>query len=43
MAMSMILYPDLLIADEPTTSLGITIQAEIIDRVRCRSRPASPS
>jgi oligopeptide/dipeptide ABC transporter ATP-binding protein len=30
-AMSMILYPDVLIADEPTTSLGITIQAEIID------------
>lgn len=30
-AMSMILYPDLLIADEPTTSLGITIQAEIIE------------
>ncbi|MDR1961223.1 MAG: ABC transporter ATP-binding protein [Gracilibacteraceae bacterium] len=29
-AMSMILYPDVLIADEPTTSLGITIQAEII-------------
>ncbi|MDR1604467.1 MAG: ABC transporter ATP-binding protein [Gracilibacteraceae bacterium] len=30
-AMSMILYPDVLIADEPTTSLGITIQAEIIE------------
>lgn len=30
-AMSMILYPDILIADEPTTSLGITIQAEIIE------------
>jgi len=29
-AMSMIFQPDLLIADEPTTSLGITIQAEII-------------
>ncbi|MEA5049720.1 MAG: ABC transporter ATP-binding protein [Eubacteriales bacterium] len=29
-AMSMIFNPDLLIADEPTTSLGITIQAEII-------------
>ena len=29
-AMSMIFKPDLLIADEPTTSLGITIQAEII-------------
>mgnify|MGYP001061173999 CR=1 FL=1 len=30
-AMSMIFKPDLLIADEPTTSLGITIQAEIIE------------
>jgi oligopeptide/dipeptide ABC transporter ATP-binding protein len=30
-AMSMILYPDVLIADEPTTSLGITMQAEIIE------------
>ena len=29
-AMSMIFKPDILIADEPTTSLGITIQAEII-------------
>ena len=29
-AMAMIFNPDLLIADEPTTSLGITIQAEII-------------
>ncbi|MBQ3548385.1 MAG: ABC transporter ATP-binding protein [Oscillospiraceae bacterium] len=28
--MAMIFKPDLLIADEPTTSLGITIQAEII-------------
>ncbi len=30
-AMSMIFNPDLLIADEPTTNLGITIQAEIIE------------
>lgn len=30
-AMAMILNPSLLIADEPTTSLGITIQAEIIE------------
>lgn len=30
-AMAMIFNPDLLIADEPTTSLGITIQAEIIE------------
>lgn len=30
-AMAMILYPDILIADEPTTSLGITIQAEIME------------
>lgn len=30
-AMAMILYPDVLIADEPTTSLGITIQAEIME------------
>lgn len=29
-AMAMIFKPELLIADEPTTSLGITIQAEII-------------
>ena len=30
-AMSMICDPSILIADEPTTSLGITIQAEIIE------------
>ena len=30
-AMSMILYPDLLIADEPTTALDVTIQAGIIE------------
>ncbi|NMA24460.1 MAG: ABC transporter ATP-binding protein [Clostridiales bacterium] len=29
-AMSMINQPDILIADEPTTSLGITIQAEVM-------------
>lgn len=33
-AMAMIFKPDLLIADEPTTSLGITIQAEIIQALR---------
>ena len=37
-AMSMIFKPDLLIADEPTTSLGITIQAEKIGRASCRER-----
>jgi oligopeptide transport system ATP-binding protein len=30
-AMAMIFNPELLIADEPTTNLGITIQAEIIE------------
>ena len=33
-AMSMILDPEILIADEPTTSLGITIQAEIIESLK---------
>ena len=33
-AMSMILEPEILIADEPTTSLGITIQAEIIESLK---------
>ena len=33
-AMSMILDPEILIADEPTTSLGITIQAEIIEALK---------
>jgi peptide/nickel transport system permease protein len=33
-AMSMISRPDLLIADEPTTALDVTTQAQILDRLR---------
>ena len=33
-AMAISCYPDLLIADEPTTALDVTIQAEILDLLR---------
>ncbi len=33
-AMAMILHPDLLVADEPTTALDVTIQNQIIDLLR---------
>jgi len=33
-AMAMMLEPDLLIADEPTTALDVTIQAQILDLLR---------
>ncbi|MFH5773278.1 ABC transporter ATP-binding protein [Paracoccus sp. NGMCC 1.201697] len=33
-AMGMICHPDLLIADEPTTALDVTIQAQILDLMR---------
>jgi peptide/nickel transport system permease protein len=32
-AMAMVLQPDLLIADEPTTALDVTTQAQILDRL----------
>jgi oligopeptide/dipeptide ABC transporter ATP-binding protein len=33
-AMAMLLKPDLLIADEPTTTLGVTVQAEILQNLK---------
>jgi oligopeptide transport system ATP-binding protein len=33
-AMAMVLKPDLLIADEPTTTLGVTVQSEILANLR---------
>jgi len=33
-AMALICHPDLLVADEPTTALDVTIQAQIIDQLK---------
>ena len=33
-AMAMVLKPDLIIADEPTTTLGVTVQAEILANLK---------
>ncbi len=39
-AMALSCTPDILIADEPTTALDVTIQAQILDLMR-NSRPSS--
>jgi peptide/nickel transport system ATP-binding protein/oligopeptide transport system ATP-binding protein len=40
-AMALILDPDLVIADEPTTALDVTIQAQIFDLMRGMRRPGT--
>lgn len=42
-AMAMMGKPDLLIADEPTTGLDLTVQAQILDLIRARSRATQAS
>jgi len=42
-AMSLVLNPDLLIADEPTTALDVTVQAQILDLIRTLKRETGTS
>ena len=37
-AMALLLKPDLIIADEPTTALDVTIQAQVLDLMKARTR-----
>lgn len=42
-AMGMICNPDLLIADEPTTALDVTVEAQILELMKCLQRESGMS
>ena len=42
-AMSLVCDPELLIADEPTTALDVTVQAQILDLIRDLHRLVEPA
>ncbi len=41
-AMALVTRPEILIADEPTTALDVTIQRQVLDLIKARQQELAP-